>query len=145
MRERLKFFIQLFSFWPLSFAYTRRLNLSLSGRFPYLAVGAVDCIVVYSVIPITTFFNSSPLLHCTFEYYVRKNIAIRERLTTDTRYAVADCYAFKSTATRERITIDSRYIVGDCDSCKSTAIKERIITDSLFAVYPLSFIKTKGA
>ncbi len=102
--------------------------------FPYLAVGAIDCIVVCSGIPITTFFNSSPLVHCTFECYVRKNTAIRERLTTDTRYAVGDCDTSKTTAIRERRTTDSRYAVADCYAFKITAIKERQTTDTRYTV-----------
>lgn len=100
--------------------------------FPYLAVGAIDCIVVCSGIPITTFFNSSPLVHCTFECYVRKNTAIRERLTTDTRYAVGDCDTSKTTAIRERRITDSRYAVADCYAFKITAIKERRTTDTRY-------------
>ena len=77
-------------------------------RIVYNFCLAVDC----------TIFNRR--IVCFYQYYIRVT-GVSEII------CVIMFVILQTTATRERIITDSRYAVGYRDSCKSTAILERII------------------
>ena len=77
------------------------------SAFSYISVGAVYCVIMGQLIPIIFFINGVPLRFCAVEGNARKIATIRERISSDSRYAVRYGYARKRTATVERIILDT--------------------------------------
>ena len=103
-----------------------------------LSIRAMDCIITCIIIPNTTFTNCFPLRFRSLISYIRKQTAIIERITADTRHTVGNGYACKRTATIERRTADTCYTISYCYTCR-TAIIERTIKN-ISARYSYCFI-----